>query len=278
MSTSMPIVRWIVIDMLQHGFMVRALLVGSLIGISAALLGPFLVLRRYAMIGDGLAHVSFASVSIALLLGAQPLIFSIPLVILASFGILRLTEPADVYGDAAIGLMSSFAVALGVLLASLGKGFSVDLYSYLFGSILVIKQQEVWLTIGLTLIMLILIAAFYRDLFALTYDEEYAITQKLPTRRLNYFISILTAVTIVLGIRIVGTMLISSLIIFPAVTALQLAKSFRLTFVYSSAVALVSVLIGISLSYAYNLPTGASIVLVNAVFFMAAFLIRKIRA
>lgn len=274
----MPIVRWIVIDMLQHGFMVRALLVGSLIGISAALLGPFLVLRRYAMIGDGLAHVSFASVSIALLLGAQPLIFSIPLVILASFGILRLTETADVYGDAAIGLMSSFAVALGVLLASLGKGFSVDLYSYLFGSILVIKQQEVWLTVGLTLIMLILIAAFYRDLFALTYDEEYAITQKLPTRRLNYFISILTAVTIVLGIRIVGTMLISSLIIFPAVTALQLAKSFRLTFVYSSVVALVSVLIGISLSYAYNLPTGASIVLVNAVFFMAAFLIRRIKA
>lgn len=278
MCMSMLIVRWIVIDMLQHGFMVRALLVGSLIGISAALLGPFLVLRRYAMIGDGLAHVSFASVSIALLLGAQPLIFSIPLVILASFGILRLSETADVYGDAAIGLMSSFAVALGVLLASLGKGFSVDLYSYLFGSILVIKQEEVWLTIGLTLIMLVLIAAFYRDLFALTYDEEYAITQKLPTRRLNYFISTLTAVTIVLGIRIVGTMLISSMIIFPAVTALQLAGCFRLTFVYSSVVALVSVVIGISLSYIYNLPTGASIVLVNAVFFLLAFVIRRIRA
>lgn len=264
--------------MLQHSFMVRALIVGSLIGISAALLGPFLVLRRYAMIGDGLAHVSFASVSIALLLGTQPLIFSIPLVILASFGILKLSEKADVYADAAIGLMSSFAVALGVMLASLGKGFSVDLYSYLFGSILVIKQEEVYLTIGLTIVMLVLIAAFFRDLFALTYDEEYAITQKLPTRQLNYFISTLTAITIVLGIRVVGTMLISSMIIFPAVTALQLAKSFRETFIYSSLVALISVIIGIGLSYSYNLPTGASIVLVNTVLFGLAFVVRRIRA
>jgi zinc transport system permease protein len=267
-----------VIEMLQHDFMVRAFIVGSLIGISAALLGPFLVLRRYAMIGDGLAHVSFASVSIALILGTQPVIFSIPLVILASFGILKLTETANVYADAAIGLMGSFAVALGVLLASLGKGFSVDLYSYLFGSILVIKQQEVWLTVILTIVMLALIAMFYRDLFALTYDEEYAQTQKLPTRQLNYFISGLTAVTIVLGIRVVGTMLISSMIIFPAVTALQLAKSFRMTFVYSSLVALISVITGISLSYIFNLPTGASIVMINAVLFVLAFVTRKIRA
>lgn len=266
------------IEMLQHGFMLRALMVGSLIGISAALLGPFLVLRRYAMIGDGLAHVSFASVSIALLLGTQPLIFSIPLVVLASFGILKLSESANVYADAAIGLMSSFAVALGVLLASLGKGFSVDLYSYLFGSILVIKQEEVWLTLGLTIVMVGLIGVFYRDLFALTYDEEYAVTQKLPTRQLNYFISTLTAVTIVLGIRVVGTMLISSLIIFPAVTALQLAKSFRRTIILSSLVALVSVLVGISLSYLFNLPTGASIVLVNSLFFGLAFMTRRLRS
>lgn len=162
-------------------------------------------------------------------------------------------------------------------MASLGKGFSVDLYSYLFGSILVIKQEEVWLTLGLTIVMVTLIAAFYRDLFALTYDEEYAITQKLPTRQLNYFISTLTAVTIVLGIRVVGTMLISSLIIFPAVTALQLAQSFRRTIILSSLVALVSVLVGISLSYLFNLPTGASIVLVNSLFFGLAFMTRRLR-
>lgn len=266
------------LEIFQHGFMLRALLVGSLIGISAALLGPFLVLRRYAMIGDGLAHVSFASVSIALLLGAQPLFFSIPVVIVASFAILRLTESADLHADAAIGLMSSFAVALGVLLASLGQGFSVDLYSYLFGSILVIESAEVWLTMGLTLIMLSLIGFFYRDLFALTYDEEYAKTQKLPIKQLNYFISILTAITIVLGIRVVGTMLISALIIFPAITALQLARSFRSTFVLSAIVALSSVIIGIGLSFAYNLPTGASIVMVNSGLFVLAFSLRRLRA
>lgn len=266
------------LELLQHDFMVRALIVGSFIGLSAALLGPFLVLRRSAMIGDGLAHVSFASVSIALLLGTQPLMFSIPLVILASFGIIKLSETADVYADAAIGLMSSFAVALGVLLASLGKGFSVDLYSYLFGSILVIRQEEVWLTVILAAVMVGLLFVFYRDLFALTYDEEYAKTQKLPTRQLNYFISIMTAITIVLGIRVVGTMLISSLIIFPAVTALQLAKSFRMTFVYSALISFVSVLVGIVASYSWNLPTGASIVMVNAFLFLLVFMTRTLRA
>ena len=275
----MPIatVGWTVIELLQHDFMVRALIVGSFIGISAALLGPFLVLRRSAMIGDGLAHVSFASVSIALLLGTQPLLFSIPLVIIASFGIIKLTEKADVYADAAIGLVSSFSVALGVLLASLGKGFSVDLYSYLFGSILVIRTEEVWLTVLLTIVMLTLLAVFYRDLFAMTYDEEYAKTQKLPTRQLNYFVSIVTAITIVLGIRVVGTMLISSLIVFPAVTALQLAKSFRTTFIYSALISLFSVITGIALSYYLNLPTGASIVMVNGAAFVVAFLLRRAR-
>lgn len=248
--------------------MLRAFVVGSLISVSAALLGPFLVLKRYSMIGDGLAHVSFASVGIALVLGTQPLLLSIPLVILASVLILKMSEKTDIMGDAAIGLISSFSMALGILLASLSKGFSVDLYSYLFGSILLIKAQEIYLTLALVLGLMIVLFLYYQDMVAITYDEEFAITQKLPAKGVNYLLAVMTAITIVLGIRIVGTMLISSLVIFPAVSALQVARSFKQTIGLAVLISLFCVWVGITVSYFMNLPTGTAIVLLNGVIFM----------
>lgn len=265
------------IEMLSHSFMLRAFLVGSLISLSAALLGPFLVLKRYSMIGDGLAHVSFASVGIALVLGTQPLLLSIPLVTLASLLILKMTEKTDIMGDAAIGLISSFSMALGILLASLSKGFSVDLYSYLFGSILLIKQEEIYFTIILVLGLLSVVFLYYKDMVAIAYDEEFAITQKLPARRVNVLLAVMTAITIVLGIRIVGTMLISSLIIFPAVSALQIARSFKQTIALAIGISLLCVWAGITLSYYLNLPTGTAIVLLNGIIFMILFTYRRLR-
>lgn len=265
------------IEMLSHSFMLRAFLVGSLISVSAALLGPFLVLKRYSMIGDGLAHVSFASVGIALVLGTQPLLLAIPLVVAASILILKMTEKTDIMADAAIGLISSFAMAFGILLASLSKGFSVDLYSYLFGSILLIKTQEIYLTIGLVIALTAVLFLYYQDMVAITYDEEFAMTQKLPAKGVNYLLAIMTAVTIVLGIRIVGTMLISSLIIFPAVSALQVARSFRQTIAFAIAISLFCVWVGITLSYFLNLPTGTAIVLLNGIIFMLLVLSKPLQ-
>lgn len=264
------------LEAMQYVFIRRALVVGALIALCCAALGSFLVLRKLSMIGDGLAHVSFATVALALLLSASPLIVSIPLVILASFAILRLSEKADMHGDAAIGLVSSFAIAAGVLIASLAGGFNVDLMSYLFGSILVISRTDVTISIVLSVVVLATVSYYFNSLFAVTYDEEFAQIMGLKTRMLNYVIAALTAITIALGIRVVGTMLISSLIVFPTVTALQVAKGFKSTVLTSSLVSVTCVIIGVFASFLFNLPTGATIVLLNAFAFGFSFTMRKL--
>mgnify|MGYP005834970651 CR=1 FL=1 len=266
----------LIIEAVQYDFMLKALLVGSLIAVCCSFLGIFLVLKKYSMIGDGLAHVSFATIAIALLLAASPLLVSIPLVILSAFLILKLNEKADLHGDAAIGLVSSFALAAGVLISSVARGFNVDLFSYLFGSILVISNMDVVLSVILSAVVIFMIFFFYNNLFAITYDEEFAKVIGLNTRTMNYLISVLTSITIVLGIRVVGTMLISSLIIFPTVTALQVAKGFKSTILVSSVVSVSCVILGVFISFIMNFPTGATIVMLNALCFAVFFCIKKL--
>jgi zinc transport system permease protein len=266
------------LEALQYDFIRRALLVGTLIALCCAFLGTFLVLRKLSMIGDGLAHVSFATVALALLLSTSPLLLSIPLVALASFAILALSEKAELHGDAAIGLVSSFSIAVGVLIASMARGFNVDLMSYLFGSILVISRVEVAISAALSAIVLVLIILSFNSLFAVTYDEEFAQVMGLNTRALNYLVAVLTSITIALGIRVVGTMLISSLIVFPTVTALQVAKGFKSSILIATAVSVSCVVLGVFSSFIFNLPTGATIVLLNALAFASFFTIRLLRA
>jgi len=230
------------------------------------------------MIGDGLAHVSFATVALALLLAASPLLVSIPLVTLASFAILSLSERTQMHGDAAIGLVSSFAIAVGVLIASLAQGFNVDLMSFLFGSILVISHADVLISLALAAVILGTVVLFYNQLFAVTYDEDFARVSGLNTRLITYLTAMLTAMTIALGIRVVGTMLISSLIVFPTVTALQVAKGFKSTIAVASVISVTCVVLGVFASYVYNLPTGATIVLLNAAMFLVLAGLRKLGA
>ena len=259
-----------------YSFMQRAMIVGTLIAISSSLLGVFLVLKKYSMIGDGLAHVSFATVAIALLLGASPMLVSIPIVVIASIFIMELNERAGIKVDAAIGLVSSFSVALGVMISSIAGGFNVDLFSYLFGSILAIKASDMYLSIILAIVVISLIVFFYNDLFAVTHDESFARVIGIKTKRMNYLIATLTAITIVLGIRVVGTMLISSMIVFPTVTALQISRSFKSTIIISAIVSVLAVIIGVIGSYIFNFPSGASIVMINAVLFIIFVSLKKI--
>jgi len=223
------------------------------------------------MIGDGLAHVSFATVALALLLSVPPLLVSIPLVILSSFLILKLNEKANLHGDAAIGLVSSLAVAIGIVIASLAQGFNVDLFSYLFGSILVISDLDVYLSVALSLVVIGGVVFYYHDLFAITYDENYARVSGMKVEHLNYMIAVMTSITIVLGIRVVGTMLVSSLIVFPAVTALQVSRSFRSAMAIAAATSVFCVIAGVFASFNFNLPTGGTIVILNAICFAFAF-------
>jgi len=268
-----------ILESLQYAFVQRALLAGLFIALGCGLLGVFLVLRRYAMIGEGLSHFAFGTVGLALLLGWTPLYVALPLVALASLVILYLPERAAMYGDAAIGMVSAVGVAAGVLLSSLGGGFNVDLFSFLFGDILSVSRAETRLAVGLALGVVTLIALFYHELFAVTFDEAGARVVGIRASRINRLLALLTALMVVLGIRVVGTMLVSSLLIFPAVTALQFRRGFRATLVLAAVLGTTSVLAGLLLSLALDAPAGAAIVLVNAAAFAAAFLAtRHVRA
>lgn len=260
------------LELLSYTFLQRAFIVGSLIAISSSFLGVFLVLRKYSMIGDGLAHVSFGTVALALLLNQSPLVVSIPIVILASFLILKLSEENKIGGDAAIALVSSTAIALGVFISSLASGFNVDLFSYLFGSILIISELDVWLSLILSVVVIVLVLYNFHSLFSVTYNIDFAKVSGINTTKMNQLIAILTSITIVLGIRVVGTMLISSFIIFPTVIALKLGTSFSKTIALSVAISLFSVIAGIITSVLFDFPTGATIVLINATLFIIASL------
>lgn len=264
-------------EIFKQDFMIKALITGIFIAISCSLLGVFLVLKNMSLIGDGLAHVSFAAIAIGLLVSDKPIIISIPIVIVASFLVLLLKEKAKIDADATIGLLSSFSIAVGVIIASVAKGFNIDLFSYLFGSILFISPSEMILSGILAIILIVLVLLFYNDLFSITFDENFAKISGIKVRRINYLLSVLISVTIVLGIRIVGTMLISSLIVFPSVSALQISKGFKRTLLFSVLFSMIAVVLGIVFSYILNVPTGALIVVVNAIIFLITLIIRGIK-
>lgn len=266
-----------VIEALAQGFIQKALISGIFIAISASILGVFLVLKNMSLIGDGLAHVSFAAIALGLLFSDQPLLLSIPLVILASFLVLKLKEKAKINEDATIGMLSSFSMALGIIIASVAKGFNIDLFSYLFGSILFISNSELIISILVSLSIIVVISLFYEELFTITFDENFAKVNGISVEKINYLLSLLTSVTIILGIRIVGTLLISSLIIFPSISALQLKKGFKETLVFSSIFAFLSVFIGILASYVFDIPSGATIVVVNSIIFVGTMLVNRIK-
>lgn len=256
-------------EMMSYPFLVRAVVVGLLVSLCASLLGVSLVLKRYSMIGDGLSHVGFGALAIATAMNAAPLQVSIPVVVLAAFFLLRLSENSKVKGDAAIALISTSSLAIGVMVISVTTGMNVDVCNYMFGSILVMSKEDVMLSIVLSFIVLIIYLCFYSKIFAVTFDENFAKATGTKTGLYNTLLAILTAITIVLGMRLMGALLISSLIIFPALTSMHLLKSFRAVVISSAALSVICFVIGIIISYVFSTPAGASVVLVN----IAAFLI-----
>lgn len=259
----------IISEMLSHHFIVRALLGGILVSLCAALLGVSLVLKRYSMIGDGLSHVSFGALSIALAIGWSPLKVSIPVVVLAAFFLLRITERGKIKSDAAIAIISASALAIGIIVTSMTTGMTTDVSSYMFGSILAMTRQDVVLAAILSVIVLGLFLFCYNKIFAVTFDENFAKATGVNVSLYNILIAVLTAVTIVLGMRMMGAMLISSLIIFPSLTAMRVFKSFYSVVVVSGLLSVICFCTGMLLSYVYSTPAGASVVVVN----LAAFLL-----
>lgn len=229
------------------------------------------------MIGDGLAHATFGSVALSLFMNMSPLYVSLPVVMLCALGILRLTERFRLNGDAAIGIVSSLGIAGGILLSSVAGGFNVDLFSFLFGSILAISNTEVVLSIIISVFVLLLVSFFYNDLLSITFDEESAKVSGINIKRLNMVFVLMTAITVVLSMKVVGIMLISALLILPPVTALQVAESFKATIFVALVSAVLSVISGILISFYLDLPTGAVIVIVNFGLFLTGIIYRKAR-
>ena len=254
-----------VIEMLSYPFMTRAFLVGSLVALCSALLGVSLVLKRYSMIGDGLSHVGFGAMAIAAAMNAAPLTVAIPVVIVAAILLLRISGNAKIKGDAAIALISTMSLAVGVMVISLTTGMNTDVYNYMFGSILAMSAEDVKLSLVLSVCVLILFIVFYHKIFAITFDETFARATGVKAGVYNTLIAVLTAVTIVLGMRMMGALLISSLIIFPALTSMRVCRTFKSVIINAAVISVVCLIAGVTLSYVAATPAGASVVLANLV-------------
>lgn len=265
------------LEMFSYPFISRAFVVGILVSLCAALLGVPLVLKRYSMIGDGLSHVSFGALSIAVACGWAPLPVSIPVVILAALGLLRMTEKSKLGADAAIAVTSASALAIGIVVTSLTTGMTTDVDSYMFGSILAMDKTDVALSVALSVAVLVLFGLFYHQLFAITFDESFSRATGMRVGVYNTLLSVLTALTIVLGMRLMGAMLISSLVIFPALTAMRLKKSFFGVVVVAGIVSVVCFCVGLSASYLISTPVGASVVLVSLGVFLVSCAIARLK-
>ena len=265
------------LEMFSWPFMQRALIAGVLVSLCAALLGVSLVLKRYSMIGDGLSHVSFGALAIAVALGVTPLYFSIPVVILAAFFLLRAADNPHRNNDAAIAAMSAASLAIGILVISRTSGMTTDVDSYMFGSVLAMSWGDVALSAALCAAVLALFVLFYHRIFAITFDENFSRATWLRVGRYNTLLAILTALTIVLGMRMMGAMLISSLIIFPALTAMRLFRSFRGVILSAAVTSVVCFCAGLTISFVYSTPVGATVVAANLALFLAACVLRLLR-
>ena len=255
-------------EMLSYPFLVRAIIVGLLVALCASLLGVSLVLKRFSMIGDGLSHVGFGALAIASVANIAPLALAIPVCIAASFLLLRMSESTRIKGDAAIAMLSAGALAVGVMVVSMTTGMNTDVYNYMFGSILSLSSSDATLSIALSAVVLVLFVLFYPRLFAVTFDETFSRATGIPTRAYNAALATLSSVTVVLGMRMMGALLISSLIIFPVLTAMRLGKRYLSVTLLSAGVAVAGFLVGMVVSFVFEAPSGASIVCVNIALFL----------
>ena len=266
------------ISMFSYSFIQRALIVGILISLCAALLGVILVLKRYSLIGHGLGDVGFASTSLAVALGLPVMAVSIPVVIVAACLIMFYSQRIKSGGvNVTIGIVATGALSLGVIITAVSGGFNVDVSDYMFGSILAMSNADVLMSLVLSVIIIVMYVLFYNRLFLITCDEAFAKSRGIKVGFYQFVIALLTALTVVLGMRMMGSLLISSLIIFPAVTAKKLVQSFRSVVILSVIFSIICYIFGIICSFVFNLPTGASIVAVNIVVLCAVTMISKMR-
>ena len=264
-----------VFSILAYDFVIKALIVGVCISLCSSLLGVNMVLKNKAMIGDGLSHVAFGAYAIAACLNWAPLIVSIPVVVISAFIILKLSEKSKIHGDSLIALFASSSLAIGYIAIKLG-GLNKDLDSYLYGNIYMISTTELILTLVLTVVVIGAFVIFYNRIFSITFDEDFSKSSGVRTEIYNIIISILCAFTVVIGMKVMGTLLITSLIVFPVLSARQICKTYKHVVIASAIISVLCFVIGIITNLAVDLPVGATIVVINLIVFIILLVTRLI--
>jgi zinc transport system permease protein len=266
-----------VFEILEAGFIQRALIAGIAVAIICSAVGLFLVLRRHSLFGDALSHMAFGGIAVGLFTNIYPIWTAIIVSVLAALGMTKLSQSTKVPPDAAVAVLLSSGLALGIVLVSISGGFSVDLFSFLFGSILLVSTEEVYMILGLSAGIMTILLLLYRKFMYIAFDEEQAKVSGLQVSRLNYLFIVLASITVIASIRLVGILLISSLIVIPNITAMLFGKSFKKTALISGIIGVFSVVAGVLISYEANIATGGTIVLVLVMTFLAALAAKKLK-
>ncbi len=264
------------IDVLQYEFMRNALLAAILVSIACGIMGTFVVTKRIVFISGGIAHAAFGGIGLGYLLGVNPILTAIPFSLLAALTIGTISRKVKISEDSAIGILWAVGMALGILFIALAPGYAPDLFSYLFGSILTVPSSDIALMLGLDVIIIILVSLAYKELQAISFDEEYSRISGVPTQTLYLFLLCLVALSIIVLIRVVGIILIIALLTIPTVIAKQFTFNLRKLMIYSTALAVVLTVLGLWISYLIDIPSGATIVLVLSAAFLVSVVVRRL--
>lgn len=263
-------------EILQYDFMQRAFLAGILISIICPIIGTFVVLRRLSMIGDTLSHASLAGIAAGMLGGFYPMWGAIAFSVAAAVGIEKLRKSFAQYAELSISIVLSASIGLAVLMISLADSFNADLMSFLFGSIIAVTAKDIIIMAGISIFIIISVLLLYKELLYIAFDEEGAALAGVPTEFLNIFFTVLTALTIVAAMRVVGILMISSMLVIPVAASMQISKSFKSTMRNSVLFALIAVVVGLTLSYYFNLAPGGAIVVLSVVILLLVIGIKKL--
>jgi zinc transport system permease protein len=263
-----------VFEILEFGFMQRALIAAVAVAITSSVIGLFLVLRRNSLFGDALSHVAFGGIAVGLVANIYPLWTGIAFSVLGAIGITKLRQSARIPADATVAILLSSGLALGILLVSAAGGFTLDLFSFLFGSILLVSVEDTLAILAMAGAILAIIILLYRQLMYVTFDEEQAKVSGLQISKLNYLFVVLASVSVIVSMRLVGILLVSALIVIPNITALLFGRGFKKTALISVGMSIFSVVTGIAVSYAANLAAAGTIVLVSTAAFLFTLAIK----
>ena len=264
-----------VFDILSFGFMQNAIISGIAISLICSTVGLFLVLRKYSLFGDALAHSAFGGVALGLFLGVYPLWAAYVVSILSALALTKIRQKFDISGDAIIAILLSSGIAIGIVLISLSGGFSIDIFSFLFGSILLVSTENVIMVLGLCAAIFIILITGYRKFMYITFSEEQAQVSGIPVQKLNYLLIAIAGITVVTSMQLVGVLLVSALFVIPNVTAMMFKRSFKQTVILSMSFSVFSTVAGILISYPLDIAPSGMVVLLAIMLFIGSLIIKS---